>query len=54
MISLLMQYVLPFVTLVLLVAAVALKIHWNGGPAALFIIFFYDCLWAIAVVRVDY
>ena len=39
MISFLMQYVLPFVTLVLLVAAMALKIHWNGGPAGLFIVF---------------
>ena len=40
MLVLLMQYVLPFLVLILIVAAVALRIHWSGGPALLLIVFF--------------
>jgi hypothetical protein len=34
------QYILPFLVLVLLITAIALRIHWWGGPVFLFIIFF--------------
>ena len=40
MLDLFMQYILPFLMGILLVGAVALRIHWNGGPALLFIAFF--------------
>jgi 4-amino-4-deoxy-L-arabinose transferase-like glycosyltransferase len=40
MASLFIGYILPFLCLGLLLTAVALRIHWRGGPAALAVIFF--------------
>jgi hypothetical protein len=40
MVTLFVQYIVPFLLLVSLMAIMALKIRWLGGPAILFIIFF--------------
>ena len=40
MITLFTQYILPFLAFVGLFVAIGLKIHWRGGPALLFIVFF--------------
>lgn len=40
MLALFLQYVLPFLMLILIVAVIALRIYWRGGPASLFIVFF--------------
>jgi len=39
LIAILTQYLLPFLALAVLMALIALRIHWRGGPAILFLIF---------------
>jgi hypothetical protein len=40
MLSLFLQYVLPFLMLILIIVSVALRIHWHNGPTLLFVSFF--------------
>jgi hypothetical protein len=40
MLELFTSYVLPFLAGVAVVGALALRIHWRGGPAGLFVVFF--------------
>lgn len=35
------QYILPFLALAAVVTIVALRISWLGGPAQLFLVFFF-------------